>query len=91
MSNASHSSRMPAFSNSVMHDDTRAMIRARIETLLTSGAVASQVSRRLVTRGCHSPWGDTAEATAIPEGRPAERSSQGRCGWHSNSSRRGSL
>lgn len=91
MSRASHVSRMPAFSNSAMHDDTRAMIRARIETLLTSGAVASQVSSRLVTKGCQSPWAETPDAAAMGGSRPAERATQGRCGWRSNSSRPESL
>ncbi|GAA0309071.1 hypothetical protein GCM10008966_32000 [Rhodovulum strictum] len=91
MSNASQGSRMPAYSNSMMHDETRAMIRARIETLLTSGAVASQVSRRLVTKGCQSPWSDTPDPSRMVGTRPAERSSEGRCGWRSNNSRRESL
>jgi hypothetical protein len=91
MSNASHVSRMPAYSNSTMHDETRAMIRSRIESLLTSGAVASQVSSRLVTKGCHSPWAEMPGAAKMSGDRPAERKSDGRCGWRSNSSRPESL
>lgn len=91
MSDTSHRSRMPAFGNNVMQDETRAMIRARIECLLTSGAVASQVSHRLTTRGCLSPWaepqGPLAEPANSPHGHRPERIKQGSAGWRSSSSR----
>ena len=95
MSNTSYECRMPAISHSAMQDETRAMIRARIECLLTSGAVATQVKSRLRTRGCRSPWAEVpAEAERLcadPDARPAVRASEGREGWRSSSSRRGSI
>ncbi|SIO12197.1 hypothetical protein SAMN05444722_0504 [Rhodovulum sp. ES.010] len=96
MSQASQISRMPTFANSRHHhDESRALLRARIESLLTSGAVASQVSRRLDTKGCRSPWAEAdagaPESAPRPCARPAERITYGRIGWRSNSSRRESL
>jgi len=95
MSNPSIDSRMPAFSNSAMQDETRTMIRARIECLLTSGTVATQVNRRLCTKGRRSPWAQMPSkperAATDPETPPPGRSNEGRDGWRSNSSRRGSI
>ncbi|TDX29216.1 hypothetical protein EV657_10937 [Rhodovulum visakhapatnamense] len=96
MSQASRTSRMPGFSNSAVPEETRALIRARIENLLTSGAVASQVNRQLRTKGCHSPWA-LASASAGEDDRAACETAQtcrtmtGRHGWRSNNSRQGSL
>jgi len=95
MSNTSYECRMPAISHSAMQDETRAMIRARIESLLTSGTVATQVNRRLCTKGRRSPWAQSPtppeRAMTDPETPPPGRINEGRDGWRSNSSRRGSI
>lgn len=71
---------MPAFPNAAVHDEARATIRAHIECLLRSDAVAAQVNRRLSTKGQHSPWARGSDASA-------GCSKEGRDGWRSNRSR----
>ncbi|BAQ70141.1 hypothetical protein NHU_02997 [Rhodovulum sulfidophilum] len=95
MSQTSRHSRMPAFSNSAAPDETRALIRARIESLLSSRAVASQVGRQLRTKGCCSPWAAASAAADEQDGQAHEAAQActtrtGRQGWRSNSSRQGS-
>lgn len=82
---------MPVFSEIAAHDETRAMIRARIACLLTSGTVATQVNRRLCSKGRCSPWmapPDPAGNGAVAP--PSGRNKQGRDGWRSNNSWPGS-
>ncbi|MBN2907006.1 MAG: hypothetical protein JXJ18_09890 [Rhodobacteraceae bacterium] len=89
--------RAPQFAGRAVHDDQRAMIRARIEMLLSNGTVAAQVNSSLRNKARRdSPWADAPEglrddrsALRDPGARGIQKGRDSK--WPSKSSRPGSL